>query len=495
MLLKYRVISGTIWNSISSGFSFFLNIGTIAVLARLLKPEEFGLFAMINVVINILDSFSDMGASGAVISYRDVTSKELSSLFYFNIFVGVGLSALMVIASPLIVFYFKEPRIYMYLWILALNFTLTSPATLFNVLLKKEMKFKILSRIMIIGNIVYSVSAVLYALLFGGIMALVVGTVLQGLVFSAMNIHYGLKLWKPEKIKIKYAYIKRFLSFGLYQMGERIINRFNWNIDYLLVGRFLGAEALGFYSVAYNLMLKPISKINPIITSVAFPAFSEIQDDNTQLKKYFLKMIRYICYIMAPIYLLFFVLSEQLILFFYGDKWLLAVPVFAIFSFLGFMYSLGNPVGSLILAKGRADLGFWMNVAQTIFLFVANYIGVRWGITGVAFSTLFVTFVLFFPMGFWLRHYLARIGVGEYLNQIKKSILFASIAMGSVFLLEKHVISANVFAELAIFSVIFMIIYLALLWLFDKKEILYVKDTMKDYLIKRKSPEEPVEAN
>jgi PST family polysaccharide transporter len=92
VFLKFRIISGTIWNTINSIFSFVLSIVTIAILARLLKPEDFGIFAMITVVINLLNSFSDMGVGAAIISYRDVKSIELSSLFYFNILVGIVLT-------------------------------------------------------------------------------------------------------------------------------------------------------------------------------------------------------------------------------------------------------------------------------------------------------------------------------------------------------------------------------------------------------------------
>jgi O-antigen/teichoic acid export membrane protein len=486
MLLKYKVISGTLWNTISSGFSFVVSIGTIAVLARLLKPEDFGIFAMITVVVNILESFSDMGVSAAIISYRDVKPAELSSLFYFNILVGVLLTILLVLVSPIVVSYYKEPRIYLYLWILALDFTISSPAIVFNVLLKKNMRFGILSKINMTATAVYSVSAILYAYFSRDVMGLVVGTMLQSFVSTGLNVYFGMRIWKPSRFVLQYKHIRRFLSFGLYQMGERIINRFNRNIDYLLIGRFLGAKPLGFYSVAYMLMMKPIYRINPIITSVAFPALSEVQEDNAQIKKYFLKMIRYICYVTAPIYLLFFALSENLILVFYGDQWLLSVPVLAVFSFLGILYSVGNPMGNLILAKGRADIGFWMNVAQTLILFSANYIGLRWGIIGVACSTLLVTLCLFFPVNFFIRYYLVKMGAAEYLEQLKKPLLFAFTAAAAVLLLREYIISFGILTDFILFSGIFGIIYLVLLGIFDKQEILFLWKNVKEYFSLRK---------
>lgn len=490
--LKYRIISGAIWNTINSSATFLISIGTLMVLARLLKPEDFGVFAMITVVTGLLDSFSDMGISAAVISYRDIRDNELSSLFLLNIFIGIGLCLLLVAASPFVVFYYKEPRIYLYLWILSLNFIITSPATLFNVLMKKHMQFKILSKINIAATIAYAVGAIVYAFLFRSIMSFVVGTLMQSLTSTVLNIYHGKKIWKPGKVIIKYTYLKRFLSFGLFQIGERVINRLNRNIDYLIIGRFLGAEVLGYYFMAYNLMLKPIRKINPIITSVAFPALSEIQEDNVQLKRYFLKMTRYIIYVMAPIFLIMFLLAEPVILVLYGSAWLAAAPVLAIFALLGILYSIGNPMGNLILAKGRADIGFWLNAGQTLFLLLANYIGVRWGAIGVALSTLFVTLFLFFPAGFFIRYYLVKLRPGEYLDQLKKPLLFAASA-GVVISLLQHLLgplmAANLIAQLIIYCVVFSIIYLAMLLAFDKEEITFIKNMLADYFGKKEKKE------
>lgn len=489
--LKYKIISGAIWNTINSSASFIISIGTVAVLARLLTPEAFGMFAMITVVTSLLDSFSDMGISAAVISYREIEDNELSSLFLLNIFIGIGLCLLLIAASPIVVYYYKEPRIYLYLWILSLNFIITAPATLFNVLMKKHMQFKILSKINIAATIVYGFSTIVYAFFFRSIMSFVVGTLLQSLTSTILNVYYGRKIWKPRRLIIKYRFLKRFLSFGLYQIGERVINRLNWNIDYLIIGRFLGAEALGYYFMAYNLMLKPIRKINPIITSVAFPALSEIQNDNAQLKRYFLKMIRYIIYVMGPIFLVLFVLAKPVILVLYGSSWLAAAPVLAVFSFLGILYSIGNPMGNLILAKGRADIGFWLNAGQTLFLFAANYIGVKWGAVGVALSTLAVTLFIFFPAGFYIRYYLVKLRPGEYLEQLKKPLLFAGLSAAGIFWLQRllePVMASQFIAQLILFGTVFSIIYLTLLLIFDKEEILFIKNMLSDYFGKKEEP-------
>lgn len=495
MILKFKVISGAIWNTLSSGFSFFLSIATVAILAHLLKPGDFGLYAMVAVVINILDAFSDMGVSAAIISFRDVTHDELNSLFYFNLALGIGLTVFVIMTSPVVVYYYKEPGIYGYLWILALNFTVAAPATVFNVLMKKEMKFAMLSKINMAASLVYSVVTIVCAYFTRSVASFIVGILAQSCVTTGLNVYVGMKTWRPGKIRVRYQDLKRYLSFGLFQMGERMINKINWNIDYLLIGRFLGVELLGYYSLAYDLMMKPLQRINPIINSVAFPALADIQENRIQLKRYFLKMVRYLVYLMGPIYLLFFILSEPLIVVFYGDNWMLSVPVLAVFSLLGLLRSMGTPMGNLILAKGRADIGFWLNLFQTLFLFGANFMGLKWGIIGVALSTLIVTLSLFFPAGFLIRHYLVGMSVKEYIEEIKKPLLFIFGAAAIILLLQKYVISLYLLPALFIYSGIFGVIYLLFLGIFDRAEIEFLWKSLKEYgLAKKKVGKEGYEA-
>ncbi len=486
MLMKFRVITGALWNAVNSGFTFLLSIATVSVLARLLTPADFGFFAMIMVVINMLESFSDMGVSAAVISYKDVKEEELASLFYFNIFFGLGLTFLLIIASPLIVSYFKKPELYPYLWLIASYFTITSPAILFNVLMRKKMRFDMLSKISMITTLVYSVAVIVYVYFSRQVLGLVFGMLMQALVSTGLNIYFGLQIWKPQRLTFRFRHVRRFVSFGVFQIGSRVINRFNQNIDFLLIGAFLGEVALGYYSMAYNLMVKPIQRINPIITSVAFPALVEVSDDGLQLKRYYLKMIRYIGYIMVPIYFLFFVLAKDIILFLYGEKWLLSVPVLQVCAFLGVLYALGNPMGNLILAKGRADIGFYNDLAKTLIIVTANFIGLQWGITGVAISTLCTIIFIVEPANFFLRRYLANMGIGEYLDEIKKTLLFCTFASVFILLGIHPLLHIPLVAELIVSTVLFVAIYLALLFIFEQQELLFLKRTIKDYLGARK---------
>lgn len=482
MLLKFKVIAGALWNATNVGFNFFVSLATVVVLARLLKPEDFGLFAMVTVVITIMESLADMGISGAVISYKDIQNTELSSLFYLNILVGFSLTLTLILFSPLIVYYYQEPRLYLYIWLMACYFTIISPATIFNALMKKNMQFATLSKISMATTTLYSCSVILYAYFSRNVMSLVFGMLIQAAVGTSFNVYFGLKIWQPGPFSLHFASIKRFLRFGLYQIGERIVNQLNQNLDNLLIGSFLGAQALGYYSMAYNLMIKPIQRINPIITSVSLPALVEVADNNNQFKKYYLKMIHYICFLMAPFYFLLLVLSKDLILFFYGSKWELSIPVLQIFSLMGILYALWNPFGNLILSKRRPDVGFYYNVSKTLIFFTANFIGLHWGITGVALSSLLVTLLIFEPANFWIRHYLAQMGIKEYLLQIQKPILFSALAAATIMLSHSMLTTLPQLTNIILSGVIFGIIYLILLLVLDKQEILFLKKTVREFL-------------
>ena len=186
-------------------------------------------------------------------------------------------------------------------------------------------------------------------------------------------------------------------------MGQRLLNYFSANIDYLITGRFLGPTQLGYYTLAYRLMMFPIWQVNPIFTNVAFPIFSWVQDDDRRLRAGYQRMIAYISLLTFPMYAGMFVLAEAFVRAVYGPAWLPAVPVIRIFCLLGILIVLGNPIGSLLLAKGKANWGFWLNVFSFCGRSVSNLIGVQWGILGVALSRLVFDLLFLFPFRFYLR--------------------------------------------------------------------------------------------
>lgn len=415
--LRCRAASGARWSGASIAYTTLAQFVTTAVLARLLSPSDFGLLGMMTVVMGLIGSLADAGVSNAIISYQDTTKEELSTLYWLNLLMGIGVFLLICLCRPLAVGILKEPRLSSYLPWIGINFLILPLGQQFQVLLRRDLRFRVLTMIDMTAVTISSAAAVAVALRGFGIWSLICRSVLQTTIASlalwAVGMHYK---WLPG-LCFSLRSVRRYVGFGLFQMGERLAYYFYANVDYWIIGRLLGAEKLGFYSLGYSLITLPLAKINPIITGVAFPAFAKIQADDQRLKNGYLRILRYISICSFPMMAGMFMVAPLFVQVVYGAKWLPAVPVVQILCIIGTFYSLGNPLGSLLLAKRRADLGFYYNVGEFAVMFTANIIGVNWGIVGVAWSLVACSLVVF-PFDFYIRWHLVRMKVGEFFDSI-----------------------------------------------------------------------------
>lgn len=472
MELRQKAVSGGKWLGFASISSTIIQLGAISILARLLSPTDFGLMGMILVVIGLAQTFQDAGISNVVIYKQDVTHEQLSTVFWLNILVG-ALTFLVILAiNPLVVAYYKEPRLTGYLNLTALSFLITPFGQLYFVLFQKELQFKTLAIVEFLQGVFGAITSVVLAFLGFGIMSLVVGQLVRALSFSLLLFLAARKTWAP-RFYFKLSEIKDLIKWGSYQIGERSINYFRQNVDYLLIGRFLGAELLGYYTLAYQLMIRPLQKINPIITKVALPVFSKIQDDDEQLRKWYLKIIKLIASVSIPIYFGVFVMADQLILLLYGPNWMPCVPVLQILCILGILYSLGNPIGCLLNCKGRFDIGFKWNIFAAIMILIADYIGVHWGIVGVATATATVTLFVFFPCGFYLRWLVVKMRVTPYLSTFKTPLFISAVMATMVYLAKTYSALSHVF--LPMFVVLGVCIYAVLYYKIDSEFLFELK--------------------
>jgi O-antigen/teichoic acid export membrane protein len=274
--------------------------------------------------------------------------------------------------------------------------------------------------------------------------------------------------WLP-RLHFARADLAGFMSFGLFQMGERSINYLASNVDYLIIGRFLGAGPLGYYTLAYNLMIAPLRVINPAVTTVAFPAFARVQKQDDLLRRGYGKIIHYLCAVNFPLLAGLMVVAPTFITLVYGSQWAPTVPVLQIFCILGMLKALGNPTGSLLLAKGRADIGFYLNVLAVVGYTLSNLLGVRWGTVGVALSSLFFTVIVLFPLGAYIRWYLVRMTLREYWQAINKPMAAASVMVLVTMIGQMGLQTIGEIPALLVVVGIGAITYIGVLWILDRQ--------------------------
>lgn len=429
---KGRAISGVKWTTLSTALSTGFYVVQTIVLARLLEPRDFGLMAMAMVVISVAIAYVDMGLSSAIIQRQHCSENELSSLYWLNIFAGLVVFMAVFFLAPVVAYFYREPKVTHLVHLCALMFVIAPVGQQYQMLLQKELLFRPLATIEVSSRAVGTVVAIGAAVMGAGVYSLVLGQLAVSSSASLLFMLRGHRIYRP-RLHFARSDLRGYLRFGLYQMGERGINTLHDNLDKLIIGFWLGAESLGYYGFAWNLALMPVSRINPILTRSAFPLFSRLQDDLAVLKSGYLKLLRLISIVNFPLFFGLCAVAPLAVPALFGQKWLPAVTLLQIFCLVGAIYSTGNPVGSLILARGRADLGFWWNasisVVQAIALVLSAWLG---GVMAVA-LTLLVLQILYFPAGY---RFLVRTAVGpcwrQYLSSVAPAFACSVLMLGAV---------------------------------------------------------------
>ena len=444
MILKKQAISGVKWSGFARGSQQILQFIITVILARLLMPEDFGILSMAVVFTGLITVFNDFGIGSAVIQKQNLTDDDLSSIFWFSLFIGIVTTLLTVIVSPLIAAFYDKKILIPLLSIMAFGFFFTGFSTVQQSLLIKEMNFKKIAVVEITSTVFGGIVAISLAYWGYGVWSLV----WQGLsatIITALLL-WLTSQWRP-KFKLYLTSIKLVLGFSLNLLGFNTVNYFSRNVDYLFIGRFLGAEPLGYYTLAYRLMLYPLQNISAVISRVLFPAFSAIQDDNERFRDAYLKSTRYIAFVTFPMMFGLFAVADEFILTIFGPKWDPTIFLLKVLCFIGMLQSIGTTVGQIYLAKGKTDWMFKWGLFSTIITIFAILVGLRWGLKGVAVAYALRTLILSYP-GYAIPFNLIGLKVKNLIHNLKKefvvSLIMFVFVLSSVFVQRRIGIESEV---------------------------------------------------
>lgn len=389
----------------------------MAILARLLAPADFGLMALVTATLAFASIFADMGISSAIIHRRDVTQQQLSSLFWLNVSASSGLMLLLILLSPLFSYFYSEPRLTELLMWASCLFLINGLGQQLRINAEKALEFRKLAIIEIFAALFGFAVAVGSALFGVGVYALIWGSLINALMTTALSWLILANGWRPA-FHLKLTEIRTFLKFGAYMVGNNIANTINSMLDIFLGGHLLGASALGLYSLPRNLSLQIAGLINPIITRIGFPVMAAVQNESDKIKSIYLKTMRMTASVNFPIYFGLAVYAPSIVQIMFGEQWAASSDTLRILAFWGLVRSTGNPVGSLLLAVGKADLQFKWNLLLLCFIPLSLWIGASYGINGLAFSLLVMQVILFIPAWYFLVKPCCHVSLGEYVKQV-----------------------------------------------------------------------------
>ncbi|TCK07128.1 MOP flippase family protein [Marinobacterium mangrovicola] len=474
MSLRKKSLSATRWTTLSATFRAVIQLAQIAVLARILAPEDFGLMAMAGVVLTTFGLFSDLGLSSALMHYPRPERCKLSTLFWLDFFSGCVMSIIfLLLACPLSILY-DQPNLFLILCSLSVIFPISALGRQFRVLSEKDLCFKPVVQNEIVSLIFAFIFACFSAKLNLGVYSLVVFQLAAATINTVLAWGRLSKGVMPT-LTFDFGGVKPYVKFGIHRIGDGFWNSLRMQADIFVAGVFLQPSALAFYSLPRDQTLKIASSvINPVITRVGLPVMTKVKNNPESLKYIYLKILRVTSSFNFPIYAFIALFSDEMIYLLLGEQWTDSAFYLEIFALWGLLRSVGNPAGSLIYAVGMAKRAHQWNLIIFILTCPLCFLSVKLGgLNLLAWTMLYWQAALVILAWKFIIYPACQVGFIKYIFSIFIPLiltLIASLITDAVSGLFNGMV--KVFFGFIVFSVTYSIIS----WIFNKDIFFMMKD-------------------
>ncbi len=363
---------------------------TSIVIARFLTPRDVGLAAMGVVFVNLALLLADAGVAAAIVQRQTLTEDDKSTAFWATMALGVGLTLAGIGLSWPIADFYGEPRVQPIFAALSFAYLFTAPGIVQGALLTRELKFRSLELRTIAATTTSCAAGITLAIAGFGPWAIVAQHLTITLVSTVLL--WRSSSWRP-KLRATRASFSDMAGFSTHVLGSRVFTWLARNVDNLLIGRYLGAAALGAYSLAFNLMITPVTRVAGPITQVFYPAFSRMREPE-RIAGAWLRAVRMVAFVVTPAMLGVIVVAPDFVRVVFGPRWHAAVPVLRILAPLGLVQALQALNYGILQSVARTRVLVRYTAVASVVTVGAFAAGLPWGIEGVATAYVLVSVVL-----------------------------------------------------------------------------------------------------
>lgn len=456
--LKRKAIRGGALTISARIITIVIQITSIIVLSRLLKPTDFGLIAMVTAITAFMVIFRDMGLSTAVIQKKDLKYEQINTLFWLNTAIGTFLTIITIVLAPFIAEFYSRPELKYVVMALASTFLIASVGAQHAALLQRDLNLKPKVIADIVGAILTLVTSISMAYYGYGYWSLACGTIIGAIATTLL--YFKGSSFTPARPKIATGSLE-LIHFGKNVTLFEILNYFHRNLDNILVGKFFGAITLGLYSRAYELMMLPIVSLRQPINTVALPVLSRLQTNPEEFKKYYNNISKILAFLSMPLMALLIVKADVVVEIALGKGWSDVVPIFQLLGLSGFIQAVASLRGLVLLSLGLSRRYVVWGLFNTAFVCLGFFLGIKWGAEGIAISYAIVNYGILYPsLYFFYKD--TPLSPIDFFKPIMLPAI-ASISSGCVtyylgsFLNFEFALSNMVFSGL-IFSVVFLVV-------------------------------------
>lgn len=460
--MRQQAISGTKWTTISMAVQVIAQLLKLSVLTRFLEKSDFGLVAIVTLVLGFTHIFADLGVSVALFSKDQISKKEYSSLFWVSLLSGIFLYAVLVLFSPLVAGFYNLDILRTLIPIMGLDLIISTAGKQFKIFKQKSLQFKSISVIEIVSAILSLCLAIVLAINGYGVYSLIYSALLGSFIATLLFIGTSIRKY-PIIFYVNIRENKRIYQVGLYQTGAQILDYLASQLDILLIGKIMGPTDLGVYNLVKQLVLRPYSFFTPILYNVAIPLLVKFNDQVSRLKENYLRVLSITAFANFLTFALIALFASEILITLYGRSYLDSVFILQMFCIWGSLATFSGAASIIVIIKGRTELGFKWTLIRLLTNPAFIIFGGIWGIEGIVIGQ--VTCYLLYMFLYWtvLINKVLRISFVEYTNTYVLDLLksLAAFVVSWTFkwiFLGQFNLLINILIPTLIFSAIFFLL-------------------------------------
>ncbi|MBD1914253.1 MULTISPECIES: lipopolysaccharide biosynthesis protein [unclassified Leptolyngbya] len=432
MSIKQKAIQGVVWSIVRNWGSQAGTLIIFFILARLVEPQDFGLIALANVFLGFMRLFLEQGFGQAIIQREDLEPEHLNTAFWINLAVGVLLAAMGFSGAGLAANVFGEPALTPILRCFSVLFIVSALNKVQQSILERKFQYKTIAARWLVATFAGGAIGILMAWRGFGVWSLVA----QQMVYEALGsiTLWVCSDWRPG-FKVSARHFHDLFGIGVHIMGFNFLTFFNTRINDFLVGYFLGATALGYYTVAYKVLNVMTQLLVNTTRDVALPTFSRLQSDPERFRRAFYKATQLTSTIAFPTFLGMAVLAPELNVLLFGEQWAPSIPLMRILAFMGVLRAITFFKGSVFVAMGKPAWWFWLSVLNATLNLVGFAIALPFGIMAVTAASV-IRGYLVFPVGQWAVSKLIQERLSTYLGTFVAPVSSAVVMAGVILIVR-----------------------------------------------------------
>ena len=470
-----RTVSGVKWSSLSSLSIAVIQFVTIILLASFLQKNELGQIAIIQTVVGITIIFLDIGIGNAVVYKRNITKEQLSSVYWVNVVSGAFFSIVIFFSASFIAAFYESTELVYAIKIVSISFFILSLSRLYKFLFIKYLHLKEVALSEILSYSIAFIVMLILLYLDYKVLAFVYSIIVRAVIQSSYLFFKGISLFIPSKI-YNHKSLEELLRYGAFNLGENITDYFNAQLDTILIGKLLGLEVLGVYSIAKTLASKPLQLIAPVLSKVNFPLMAKEQANPKKLKEFYIISIKYLFTVVLVIYITMAFEASDLIHIIYRDKWVEAISILQLLTIMYAIKAIRNPMGSLILASGKVNWRFYWNISMLFIIPILIYVASFYGIHTIVLSLIIFYIIAFYVSFKLITQKILNISFKELVFPILHILSLMVPSIISMFILRELI--DNMYIRIIIISIVSLALYIIAIYKFNNSFFEEVKQNI-----------------